>query len=161
MIHSPEYLESKYETRDPWGYRIHPDDIERKRRILAVIEELVTTHTFQRALDIGAGEGWITAELPAEEIEAIEISDNAASRFPDHVRRVNAPTGHYSLILATGILYAHYNVDLFHHWIRRHASGLVVTCNLADSEVPLDAETIYEERFPYRDRVQHLAVYTP
>lgn len=157
MIHTTEYLEAKYATPDPWGYQTHPDDLERKDRILEAANQ--QSHFFARALDIGAGEGWITGHLPALCKYAIETSDTAASRFPEDVIRIDEPEGVYDLVLATGVLYLHYDVRLFHEWIIEYATGVILTCNLEDSEVPLPLEPIYEERFPYRGRVQHLCVY--
>lgn len=159
MIHTRKYLEEKYETPDPWGYQTHPDDLERKRHILAAIEEIAPAYSFGRALDIGAGEGWITGDLPALCKYAIEVSDSAASRLPDGVIRIDEPEGVYDLVLAAGVLYPHYDVGQFHEWIVEYATGVIVTCNLDDSEVPLLFEPLYENRFPYRGRTQHLCAY--
>jgi hypothetical protein len=41
----------------------------------------------------------------------------------------------------------------------RHASGLIVTCNIMDSEVPLPLPPKVEQFFPYRGRTQRLAIY--
>src|SRR5690606_19701810 len=85
-MQTKESLENWYKFLDPWNYQNTPDDLKRKEIILKHIEPCDTI------LDIGAGEGWITKDLPANEIYAIELSDIAASRFPKNVIRVSEPT---------------------------------------------------------------------
>ena len=82
-----EELESQYNNLDPWQYETNPDDIYRKKFYLTVLSDL-NSDNWKRALDIGAGEGFITRDLPADEIHAIESSDQAASRLPENVKRV-------------------------------------------------------------------------
>lgn len=157
MIHSKKYLEEKYSSPDPWSYRTNPHDQERKRQILSVAHRL---GPFDRALDIGAGEGWITADLPAQEIHAIEISDAAAARFPSNVTRVHRPEGTYDLVLATGILYDYYELDEIIVAILAAARGIVLTSHIAAHERPLPLPQIESITFPYRDgKTQILRIY--
>jgi len=100
-------LEQWYEQADPWNYQKDPEDQYRKSFYLAIVEDVGPN--FNKALDIGAGEGWITKDLPAPEIHALEVSDNASSRLPPNVRRVLAPEGHYDFVMATGLLYPQYD----------------------------------------------------
>jgi|TARA_R110000803_G_scaffold37598_13_gene81125 hypothetical protein len=100
-------LEEWYDREDPWGYKVHPDDTYRKNFYLAVLEDVGPM--FSRALDLGAGEGWITKDLPAVERHALELSDIAASRLPEGVDRVESVDTDYDLVLATGVLYAQYD----------------------------------------------------
>ena len=100
-------LEDWYDTPDPWEYEPTPDGLYRKNFYLAVLEDVGPY--FSKALDIGAGQGWITKDLPAVEVHGFELSDLAASRFPEHVERVNTVHQKYDLILATGVLYEQYD----------------------------------------------------
>jgi hypothetical protein len=178
-------LEDHYQNPDPWGYQAHPDDALRKQKILEVCRraghELYPRlsgmlqhaevrvsdarelgHVFARALDLGAGEGWITKDLPADERYGFEISDNAAARFPEGVMRETEPHGGYDLITASGVMYSQYDVDLFLKIIQDHATGILVLCNIADWEVSKLkrlGEPCHVEEFAYREYVERIRVY--
>lgn len=166
-MQDPKEIEEHYKNPDPWGYKTNPEDKMRKAHILEIIERFAEPFRedrplFKRALDIGAGEGWITESLPAEEIFGYEISDTAASRFPENVKRILTGEGRYDLILATGVMYGHYDVPSFIKMIKEHASGLVVLVNIKAWESPLLRElgdTIYEEDFPYSEFIEHIRIY--
>ena len=155
-MQSKEELENWYETPDPWDYENTHDDFERKVRILGSLHG-----RFKRALDIGAGEGFITRDLPADEVFAYEISDNASTRLPEGIKRVLEPEGKYDLIIACGVLYPQYDFDMMLDLIRKHASGIVLTCNIKNWEInDLDrSKIIHEEVFQYREYTEHLVVY--
>lgn len=153
-------LEDWWLTEDAWRYETTPDDAVRKQHILNAINPHAP---FKRALDIGAGEGFITRDLPAKKIEAIEISDNAAKRLPENVKRVVNPSGEYDLIVCTGMLYDQYDHNTFLSWIRSHIApgGVIVTCNIKDWEInslPSEHQK-HEYEFPYRTYTQKLRVY--
>lgn len=154
-MQSKQELDVWHTQKDAWGYESHPDDKTRKNRILSLLRG-----TYKRALDVGAGEGWITKDLPAKSIEAIEISDVAASRFPKNIKRVHKPTGKYDLIIATGVFYDQYDWQQMHGWILKHASGTVLTSNIKSWEHPLPIKPIHEEDFNYREYTQHLCIYS-
>ena len=84
-------IENWYKKEDPWGYKTNPNDLARKSEIIHSLLSL--NIKFNRALDIGCGEGWITKDLPAKEIDGIEISNNATNidRFPNNVNRIFSP----------------------------------------------------------------------
>ena len=103
-MQTKEELEHWYAVPDPWLYKQTPDDEERKNLILDFLPL-----KYQRALDIGCGEGFVTTDLPAIEIHGIEISDNAARRLPWNVKRVHSPEGLYDLVMTTGTLYQQYD----------------------------------------------------
>src|SRR3990172_9100655 len=92
-------LDNFYQNEDPWGYKTNSEDAKRKQ---IIIDTLKKYGTFSKAIDVGAGEGWITADLPASEFFGFEISDVAASRFPANVNRVTE-YGQYDLITACGV----------------------------------------------------------
>lgn len=154
FMQSKQDIENWYNESDPWQYETHPDDKKRKDIILSHL-----TKRYKRALDIGAGEGFLTKDLPADEIHAIEISDQAASRLPSNIKRVHQPEGMYDLIIATGVFYDQYDWQQFHKWIEQHASGLVLTSNIASWEHELPHNPILTQTFPYREYNQHLCLY--
>ena len=106
-MQTKQQLDNWYKKKDPWQYESHPDDMYRKNFYLAVLEDIGPY--FDTALDLGAGEGWITKDIPAKQIHALEISDEAAQRLPNNVERVSSVTSKYDLVMATGVLYAQYD----------------------------------------------------
>lgn len=155
-MQSKEELDQWYASPDPWGYQMYPDDLERKKRILAAL-----LGRYERALDIGAGEGWITKDLPARRVYAYEISDNAKNRLPPNVKPVTEPKGKYDLILATGVLYRQYDHEAMLRIIKAHASKTVLIAGIKDWLVDLSTlgEPVHMEEFRYRDYTQELRVY--
>lgn len=157
-----EGLEDWYKTPDPWEYRITPDDQTRRQHIIYALLSL--GGSFSRALDLGAGEGWITEALPAAVKHAYELSDIAASRLPPGVDRVLSPKDKYGLVVATGVLYEHYDWELFTDLIKTHASKIVLTCSIeawesrsAIQQIP--GQQIFQMIFPYRQYWQKLRVF--
>ena len=71
-MQSKEELESWYKTEDPWKYKITQDDKTRLENVL----DFLSPNTYEKILDIGCGEGFVTTNLPGKEIHGIEISDN-------------------------------------------------------------------------------------
>lgn len=157
-MQSKQDMEDWWSKPDAWGYKTNIDDQDRKQ---AILDALTPFTPFKRALDIGAGEGFITKDLPAQEIEAIEISDTAAERLPSNIKRVKEPTGEYDLIICTGMLYEQYDYEKFIDWMKKHANGIILTCNIKDWEInPLSSEAlVHKYEFPYRTYTQILKVY--
>lgn len=153
-MQSKQDLEHWYSKNDPWQYESNSEDLKRKTRILSHLK-----NTYKRALDIGAGEGFITRDLPAKTIHAIEISDKAASRLPKPIERVHEPQGKYDLIIATGVFYDQYDWKKMHQWIMQHAIGTVLTSNIKSWEHQLPQKPIFEETYTYREYEQHLCLY--
>lgn len=150
-----------FEQPDPWGYRTNPDDKRRKQLILHCLAMFTP---YSRALDIGAHEGWITQDLPCNVRHGYELSDLAASRFPVGVERVHTILGGYDLVVATGVLYAHYEWQLFTQMIQKHATRIVLTCNIKPWEVPeaiarIPGKELYTMEFQYREWTQKLRVF--
>lgn len=148
-----------YLVEDPWGYKTNIEDHKRKEKILTVLSR---QKSFNRALDIGAGEGWITQDLPADLKHAFEKSSNAKLRLPNNVTPVDFPFGEYDLVIATGVLYPQYDCDLFFRLIKDHASDIILTCNIKDWEHPNVTKIgtqIHEEEFPYREYIQKLRLF--
>lgn len=163
-MQSKQELEKWYEKVDAWNYQSNPDDIMRKEKILGVIGDYAEKNKifkFNSALDVGAGEGWITSDIPAVDIFGIELSDYAAGRFPENVTRIHEPKQSFDLVLMTGVLYEQYDHNQFAHWALHHTDGLLVTCNILEWELGINrfGQAISEERFSYRGMTQHLCTF--
>lgn len=157
-MQTKEELEQFYSLSDPWGYQTNDEDTKRKNIIL---NELGNFEYFKRALDIGCGEGWITKDLPAKKIYGMDLSDNAVSRLPNNVTAVKKPFLKYDLIIATGVLYQQYDVEKILELIKKHAKGIVLTCNIKDWEInnlPIEKQ-MKEFEFQYREYTQKLRIY--
>jgi len=167
-VQSRSSLERLYRKVDPWGYRQNPDDQLRKDKILAALGD----RQFKRALDLGCGEGWITQDLPAEEIVGVDISSQAIERARQTARgesyitcdlnKDDLPEGLFDLIVATGVLYSHYIVPRVLQKIMKKLvlGGYFLSCHIKDWEqfqIPLSK--IHEEEFTYRGRTEHLVLY--
>ena len=158
-LQTKEELEKWFKDRDPWGYETNKDDKYRRDKIYDAIAPFAP---YKKALDIGAAEGFVARKLPAKVIEAIEISDKAADRMPHNIKRVREPKGMYDLIIATGVLYPHYDWELMRKWIEEHASGIVLVSHYYKIGKPhdkFDKKIILQEKFPYRDGEQTMKVY--
>ena len=152
-------LDKFYSTPDPWGYERSRDDKVRKQWIQVVFNGL--DKYFDRGLDIGAGEGFITEVLPTKNIEFIELSDVAAKRNP-WGKRITRPTGKYGVIMATGVLYEQYDYENMRYLIDRHASDYVLLCHYdkaGEAHDVWDKEQVVYAEFPYRDGKQVLRLY--
>lgn len=152
-------LEEFYVTEDPWRYASTPCDALRKRHILHAANFY---GPYSRALDIGAGEGWVTRDLPASTRHGYEISDTAAARFPDCVKR--ELDGPYDLVLATGVLYHHYDWLGMLRLIQTHASKIVIVSHIKTWEFStaiagIPGTQVFEAEFPYREWSQKLRVF--
>jgi len=153
MAQTKQELNTWYSEEDPWKYKTSSDDQKRKDIIISFIEPC------NRILDLGAGEGWITKDLPAKEIEAIEISDLAASRMPLNIKRVFEPVGMYDYIIACGILYSQYSFQTFLDIIIKHAYKAVIA-GIEDWLVPHKVGTLIKETsFKYRQYNQIVELY--
>jgi trans-aconitate methyltransferase len=154
-METKEQLENWYLTPDPWAYKKTQDDFTRKEIILGALY----TH-YNRALDIGCGEGFVTTDLPATHIHGIEISDNAASRFPSNVVRVFEPIGKYDLVMTTGTLYQQYDHKQIYDWVMNAATKHILIAGIKDWLLPYNfGSVIFAREFKYREYVQQVILY--
>jgi|GEM_PF-1313673 hypothetical protein len=159
-----EWVEGQYAKPDPWGYQRHPDDKYRRLMVMTACLGLAPDGRFRKALDVGAGEGWITQALPAIEIYGLELSDAAAARFPTSVKRLTDGTHDHSfdLVVSTETMFEHYNWKQIRDAILKAAApgALIVTCNNTKWEVPAIEKEIGSpllvQEFPYRGMVMRL-----
>ena len=102
---------------DPWGYENNQDDIIRREILLSEIPNLI----YKNTLDIGCGQGFITKNLPGENIIGIDISNNAIEFAKKHISSTNISfiessifdihnriNKKFDLIVITGVLYPQY-----------------------------------------------------
>lgn len=163
-------IEEAYKTPDPWGFKSNPDDAVRKQNIISACR---TQRLFyEYALEIGAGEGWITRDLPAAYKYGFEISSNARNRMPPDVTPLaDVPFGlKFELVVVPGCLYSHYDTKRFFQIIRDNAKDVVVTSNIKAWEhrgmsnrdwlhSELGLCQVSEMEFPYRTEfIQKLRV---
>lgn len=140
---SKRAMNDKYANPDPFGVMTNPDDKIRKDAILSVCQSHIDLkrdgRKFKRALDIGCGEGFITKDLPADEIVAYDISDVALSRLEgENIIVTDSPAridGEFDLILLAGVLVREYEFQHMLDIVERHATELVVTCQTDVTEV--------------------------
>jgi hypothetical protein len=154
-----ENLEDFYADPDPWRFQETPDDAERKAKILAA---LTPYGMFDMALDLGAGEGWLTRDLPAYVRDGYELSDTAAARFPHFVNRVLHPSNKYDLVVATGVLYPQYDWQELIGLINTCSERIILTCNIMEWEVGthlIHGKQVFDMEFPYRNYTQKMRIF--
>lgn len=169
-MQSAEEIEASYKTPDPWGFSSNPHDAYRKQKIIQAC--LSQRLIYEHGLEVGAGEGWLTKDLPASVKYGFEISKTARSRMPESVIPLDkVPIGmRFELVVLPGVLYSHYQCDLFFEIMRNNALDVVVTSNikpwedrrLSDDSFVSDFLRLcrcYEEEFPYREYTQKLRVF--
>lgn len=160
-MQSKEEIEKSYETVDPWNYQNSEQDKNRKYLIIQICKIF---GIYLTALDLGAGEAWISRDMPALRKFGFEISDNAAARFPPSVERVTEIKGKYDLILSTGTLYGHYDWKYFVSVINENASNIVVISYIDQWEhkpaiEAIKHKQIFTATFPYNEYNQRVRVY--
>lgn len=158
MKQSLAEIEEWYKGKDPWNYETTQDDQTRKNKIIAKLSEYPL---FQRSLDIGGGEGWISKDLPAKSIEVYEVSENARKRLPEGIVATTEPIGSYDLVVATGVLYQHYHFEEMLEIIKKHATKTILIAGIKDWLVDTTqlGSLVYEEEFPYREYTQVIKIY--
>lgn len=116
MIQAPEELERWYGQPDPWGYESNPEDIKRKAVLLSELPQ----REYRRVLDVGCGHGFITRDLPGQEIIGIDISSEAIAQAGRHTSdRISFRQASlfdlpdlldrpFDLVVITGVIYPQY-----------------------------------------------------
>ncbi|MBX9256741.1 class I SAM-dependent methyltransferase [Desmonostoc muscorum CCALA 125] len=173
MLQSPKDLEAFYQQNDPWQYEITPDDKKRKETILSEIPN----KNYRHVLDIGCGHGFITRDLPGENVLGVDISSNAIRQAKAHeTSRVNflqssifeipeQTQQKFELVIITGVLYSQYignSYNLIYLLINQLIvdDGILICCHI---------DEWYKARFPYlmldyylfgyREYTQRLEIY--
>lgn len=157
-MQTKQELEDWYSEKDRWGYFENPEDANRLKQILYLLGWGQKRYT--RALDIGCGEGFITAHLPADEIHGLDLSDNALKRLPPSVNAVNSPLGKYDLVISTGTLYKQYDHESIYKTIIQSASKYILIGGISDWLINYDfGKQIHFHCFNYREFTQKLTLY--
>jgi 2-polyprenyl-3-methyl-5-hydroxy-6-metoxy-1,4-benzoquinol methylase len=179
MLQPLEELENFYQQEeDPWSYETTPDDSKRREIIVSEIPE----RAYKKVLDIGCGHGFVTRELPGEDVLGVDISTNAIkqamklSAHPSKAKRLRFLSASifeldavlsdtYDLVIITGVLYPQYIGE-----------SKTLVCRIIDRLLKPDGVLIcshindwYSMRFPYlllesyffeyREYTQRLEVY--
>lgn len=153
-MQSKDELEKWYSQSDRWGYFNEPDDDIRLKNILMMLGY------YDKAIDIGCGEGFVTRHLPAKEIYGLDISQNAMSRLPDNVIPITKPEGKYDLVVSTGTLYEQYDHQQIASWIAEAACRHVLIGGIESWLKPYTFGTVIKEvKFKYREYTQKITLY--
>ena len=157
-MQSQHDLEDWYSQPDRWGYFNNPEDNNRLSRIISMLG--FGKKHYNRAIDIGCGEGFITQHLPAEEIHGYDLSNNALSRLPQNVKSVTQPEGKYDLVISTGTLYSQYDHERIYEMIMGCASEYILIGGIASWIIDKGfGREINSDAFPYREFTQKITLY--
>lgn len=171
-------LDGFYAQPDPWNYQSHPDDLRRKNELLA----LLPRRGYARTLDVGCGAGFLTLDLPGEQVLGVDVSapalewaQRARAERPDAQRfafeqgsvlELDAGRlGSFELVVVTGVLYAQYIGKAFSVARTRidallAPGGVLVSCHIAEWEPPRFPYTCLDTViYPYRGHTHRLEVY--
>lgn len=157
-MQSKEDLDYWYSAKDPWGYFDNPEDEKRLKKILYMLGW--GKKEYEKALDIGCGEGFITQHIPAKIIHGLDISDNATSRLPSNVTSIKEIESKYDLVISTGTLYQQYDHEAIYNLIMRAASQYILIGGISDWLINKNfGKQIQFMVFPYREYTQKLTLY--
>lgn len=153
-MQTKQELESWYSKKDPWAYETTPDDQTRKDKIINALKDL----KLESILDIGAGEGWITKDLPAQKIYAQELSDTARERIPEWIIRHTDKV--VDATLTCGTLYPQYDHKQIAEDLVKYSKKYIIVVGIDEWLIDYDfGKIIYQEKFPYREYTQRLTIY--
>lgn len=173
LLQPLDELERWHGISDPWGYELTHDDAYRKAILLS---ELPQRH-YRRVLDIGCGQGFITRDLPGEEIIGIDISSNAIRFAAQHANRKTRyvrgsileldgiVTGEFDLIVITGVVYPQYighALNLVYDSIcKLLADDAILICVHIDAwyQARFPLLRLREHFYPYKEHTHRLEVY--
>lgn len=178
FIQPIEDLEKFYENEDPWGYDSIPDDKARKERLLSFLPR----QKYSRVLDIGSGNGFVTFDLPGEQIFGLDVSSNAVrwanaraharnefERYKFfHASLFDIPEmnfGTFDMIIITGVLYSQYIgksrilTNLIIDSIL-NKGGILVSCHIDDWNTGRFPYSVIDVSvYQYREYFHRLEVY--
>lgn len=171
--------ELSYDEPDPWGYERNSDDAMRRARLLSAIPR----RSYERTLDIGCGDGFITFSLPGAQVTGCDFSDKAIARaIEKQAQRADGErfafisadalnlrtrlTGVYDLVVVTGVLYPHYigtSWSVVDETLRSfmRPQGILVACHIHDwTPHRFKATRVRQSFYRYRDYTHCLEVFT-
>jgi predicted TPR repeat methyltransferase len=177
-IQNAESLDRFYEDSDPWGYRSSADDERRRSELLAALP----FRRYQRGLDIGCGNGFLTFSLPAEQMLGVDVSAKAiewaerergSQAHPDRFSFLHSSLfeldpdrlGTFDLIVVTGVLYEQYIgkgsalVRLLVDGLLQQG-GILASCHIREWNPPSFAyDRLDTSVYPYRGYAHQLEIY--
>lgn len=115
-LQSLKELEKWHKKKDPWGYDTNTEDQKRKNVLLSELPQ----RNYKNVLDVGCGQGFITKDLPGQNVTGVDISENAikfARRFKKRGLEWKVSSifdlnktfkRRFDLIIITGVLYSQY-----------------------------------------------------
>jgi 2-polyprenyl-3-methyl-5-hydroxy-6-metoxy-1,4-benzoquinol methylase len=121
MIQTQADLDEWYQgEEDPWEYESSFDDLKRKKFLL----ECIPDWSFDKTLDIGCGNGFVTRDLPGEKIKGVDLSKKAIEFAQTDAKKRKIENIEYqvadifdlnhvfdfqfNLIVITGVIYPQY-----------------------------------------------------
>lgn len=180
QLQTPAELDQHYDAEDPWGYAGNLADQRRKSELLGALPE----RDWQRVLDIGCGNGYVTFDLPGASVLGVDISRAAvqwaekrrsslaaaeSARFAFEQASIlglsRAVRGSFDLVVITGVLYPQYigaATALARYEIDQvlQPGGVVVSCHIDEWNAPRLPYTLLDTTlYPYREYVHRLEVY--
>ncbi|MCC5613935.1 class I SAM-dependent methyltransferase [Nostoc sp. CHAB 5836] len=153
MLQTIKEIDIFYDQFDPWQYETTPDDNKRKEIILSEIPH----RDYKNVLDIGSGHGFITRDLPGENVLGVDISFNAIHQAKTYetsklkfiqssIFDIPQKTKEkYDLIVITGVLYSQY-IGKSHNLIYLLLDQLIVDNGIL---ICSHIDEWYKARFPY------------
>jgi SAM-dependent methyltransferase len=171
-------LDEFYAVEDPWAYDSTPDDHARVARLLSALPPRPPGRT----LDIGCGNGFVTARLPGREVVGVDLSaaaiEHARRRVPStETRKVRFEQesiftlrpedlgGVFDLVVITGVLYPEYvggGFSVVDEVVRRLLApqAIVATVHIDErSSHRLPFTTLSVGVEPYRDSFARLEIF--
>lgn len=153
MIQSIDEIEKWYTTKDPWKYENSADDLLRKDVLLSELP----SQRYSHVLDIGCGHGFVTRDLPGDNIIGVDISYEAIQQAKQYQRDEIAFlkgsifeltemfSEKFDLIIITGVLYKQYIGNSL------RLVYVVIDQLLAENGIlaSVHINSWYEAKFPY------------
>jgi 2-polyprenyl-3-methyl-5-hydroxy-6-metoxy-1,4-benzoquinol methylase len=171
-------IDEFFKKNDPWGYETNSADADRKAILLSELDKLPVP---RRVLDIGCGHGFVTRDLPGDEIIGMDISHKAIEQAQklssnnrikyitcniyDALSDSNLTHEKFDLIIITGVMYDQYigesNITIYeiiNELIDRN--GFIVSVHIDSwyrSRFPQSLLRFFT--YPYREYTHRLEVY--
>ena len=176
VLQPQDEIEKWFDKPDPWNYEGNRSDTGRRATLLSVLPR----KRYQRILDIGCGDGFITNRLPGDKVIGVDVSNRAIQIARDKYRDQPHLEFHaqslfelpeagwkqpFDLIVITGVLYPQYIAEG-----EQLAFGILDKLLIPGGHlVSVHIDEWYRFRFPYltihreyysyREYTHHLEVY--
>lgn len=174
MIQNREEIEKWHKNKDPWNYNDNKDDAKRKEILLSEIPN----KKYLNVLDIGCGQGFITKDLPGDNIFGVDISQSAikfATKISDDRLKFKQASifeidklfkVKFDLIIITGVLYPQYignSSSLIYLLIDKilNTNGILVSVHINDwYQLQFPFFKLKQLYYDYRQYIHNLEIYS-